>query len=119
LIFESPCILRLNAANLCNAKNRSPEQHEQADRRKRQIAEQLGAPRSWGQLDRGSCRLAAGEDYQRQKRRGTSHKWGKDHLGFVCKHIELDSVTHLRRLIELNIADHDELERELGALMGD
>ena len=42
-----------------------------------------------------------------------------NHLGFVCKHIELDSVTHLRRLIELNIADHDELERELGALMED
>ncbi|HEX8589173.1 PilZ domain-containing protein [Pseudomonas sp.] len=41
-----------------------------------------------------------------------------NHLGFVCDNIELDSVTHLRRLIELNIADHDELERELGALMG-
>jgi hypothetical protein len=40
-----------------------------------------------------------------------------NHLGFVCDNIELDSVTHLRRLIELNIADHDELERELGALM--
>jgi hypothetical protein len=40
-----------------------------------------------------------------------------NHLGFVCENIELDSVTHLRRLVELNIADHDELERELGALM--
>ncbi|WP_447651833.1 PilZ domain-containing protein [Pseudomonas abietaniphila] len=40
-----------------------------------------------------------------------------NHLGFVCKHIGLDSVTHLRRLIELNLADHDELERELAALI--
>ena len=38
-------------------------------------------------------------------------------LGFVCEHIGLDSVTHLRRLIELNLADHDELERELAALI--
>lgn len=41
----------------------------------------------------------------------------KDQLGFVCEHIGLDSVTHLRRLIELNLADHDELERELAALI--
>jgi hypothetical protein len=40
-----------------------------------------------------------------------------NHLGFVCEHIGLESVTHLRRLIELNLADHDELERELGALI--
>ena len=39
------------------------------------------------------------------------------HLGFVCEHIGLESVTHLRRLIELNLADHDELERELAALI--
>ncbi|MEQ7921051.1 PilZ domain-containing protein [Xanthomonas sp. WHRI 1810A] len=40
-----------------------------------------------------------------------------NHLGFVCEHIGLESVTHLRRLIELNLADHDELERELAALL--
>jgi hypothetical protein len=40
-----------------------------------------------------------------------------NHLGFVCEHIGLESVTHLRRLIELNLADHDELERELAALI--
>lgn len=39
------------------------------------------------------------------------------HLGFVCKHIDLDSIAHLRRLVELNLADHDELERELAALV--
>lgn len=40
-----------------------------------------------------------------------------NHLGFVCEHIGLESVTHLRRLIELNLADHEELERELAALI--
>ncbi|AHL36030.1 MULTISPECIES: PilZ domain-containing protein [Pseudomonas] len=39
------------------------------------------------------------------------------HLGFVCEHIDLDSIAHLRRLVELNLADHDELEREFAALI--
>ncbi|KFE56710.1 PilZ domain-containing protein [Pseudomonas syringae] len=38
-------------------------------------------------------------------------------LGFVCEHISLESISHLRRLIELNLADQDELERELAALI--
>lgn len=38
-------------------------------------------------------------------------------LGFVCEHIDLDSISHLRRLIELNVGDQEELERELGALL--
>ena len=42
---------------------------------------------------------------------------GKDRLGFKCLHIGLESIQHLRRLIELNLADAQELERELGALI--
>ena len=38
-------------------------------------------------------------------------------LGFVCTHIGLESISHLRRLIELNLGDPAELERELGALL--
>lgn len=38
-------------------------------------------------------------------------------LGFVCEHIDLESISHLRRLIELNLGDQEELERELGALL--
>jgi hypothetical protein len=38
-------------------------------------------------------------------------------LGFVCLHIGLESIEHLRRLIELNLGDVEELERELGALI--
>ena len=43
----------------------------------------------------------------------------EDHgqLGFVCRHISLESIERLRRLIELNLADEAELERELGALI--
>jgi hypothetical protein len=39
-----------------------------------------------------------------------------DQLGFVCAHIGLDSISHLRRLIELNLGDQAELDRELRAL---
>ncbi|MFP6833023.1 Cyclic diguanosine monophosphate-binding protein [Pseudomonas fluorescens] len=41
----------------------------------------------------------------------------KGQLGFVCRHISLESIQRLRRLIELNLADEAELERELGALI--
>ena len=40
----------------------------------------------------------------------------QDHLGFVCRHIDLDSISHLRRLVELNLGDESLLERELAAL---
>ena len=38
-------------------------------------------------------------------------------LGFVCKHISLESIERLRRVIKFNLGDPEELERELGALM--
>ena len=39
-----------------------------------------------------------------------------DRLGFLCQHIDMDSITHLRRLVELNLGDPALLERELEAL---
>jgi hypothetical protein len=38
-------------------------------------------------------------------------------LGFHCERIDLDSITHLRRLVELNSGDPALLERELQALV--
>lgn len=38
-------------------------------------------------------------------------------IGFCCTHIDLESITHLRRLLELNIADEEQLNRELSALV--
>ncbi len=39
-----------------------------------------------------------------------------DQLGFVCRHIDLDSISHLRRLVELNLGSEELLERDLTAL---
>ncbi|MBU0746413.1 MAG: PilZ domain-containing protein [Gammaproteobacteria bacterium] len=38
------------------------------------------------------------------------------HTGLLCRGIDLDSVTHLRRLIELQLGDPALLERDLGEL---
>lgn len=45
------------------------------------------------------------------------HRQG-EHLGLACREIDLDSMTHLRRLVELNLADEQTLNRELNALAG-
>ena len=40
----------------------------------------------------------------------------ESHIGFHCDHIDLDSVTNLRLLVELNLADEAMLERELASM---
>lgn len=39
--------------------------------------------------------------------------------GLLCISIDIDSVTHLRRLVELNLGDPVLLERELSALIAE
>lgn len=39
-----------------------------------------------------------------------------DHTGLHCDHFDLDSATHLRRLVELNVGDDEILNRELSQL---
>lgn len=39
--------------------------------------------------------------------------------GLLCQIIDLDSITHLRRLVELNLGDPQLLERELSALVAE
>lgn len=40
-------------------------------------------------------------------------------LGLRCLHIDIDSIAHLRRLLELNLGDADLLERDLEQLLAD
>lgn len=39
-----------------------------------------------------------------------------DTIGFECEQIDLDSITHLKRLVELNLGDDAMLHRELASL---
>lgn len=41
------------------------------------------------------------------------------YVGLACNNIDLDSATHLRRLVELNLGKPQLLERELAALVGE
>jgi len=40
-------------------------------------------------------------------------------IGLACREIDLDSITHLRRLLELNLGAPELLQRELAALISD
>jgi hypothetical protein len=42
-----------------------------------------------------------------------------ERVGLHCEEIDLDSITHLRRLLELNLGDADLLNREFAALIAD
>ena len=39
-----------------------------------------------------------------------------EHIGFRCTHIDLNSISELRRLVELNLGDSSLLDRDLDAL---
>lgn len=38
-------------------------------------------------------------------------------IGFECENIDIDSITHLRKLVELNLGDTTLLDRELSELV--
>jgi len=42
-----------------------------------------------------------------------------DRAGFLCRRIDIDSLSHLRRLLELNLQDPHLAERELHQLVED
>lgn len=42
-----------------------------------------------------------------------------DDIGLQCNAIDIDSVTHLRRLVELNLGDEKQLNKELSQLTKD
>ena len=41
---------------------------------------------------------------------------GEDEMGLQCNAIDIDSVTTLRRLVELNLGDDEQLNKELSQL---
>ena len=41
-----------------------------------------------------------------------------EHIGFQYQNMDLDTATHLHRLIELNLGDEKLMERELAELAG-
>jgi len=46
-----------------------------------------------------------------------AHVGDNNTVGIRCESIDLDSISHLRRLVELNLGDPELLNRELSALV--
>lgn len=66
-----------------------------------------------------SLRVRLGEPESSIRMQGTLAHIEGLYAGLTCRNIDLDSVTHLRRLVELNLGDPALLERELGALVAE
>lgn len=67
--------------------------------------------------DRCQIHLALSPEVAIQMATVVTHVEGRK-LGLRSEHTDLDSITHLRRLVELNAGDPDLLDRELSALLG-
>ena len=77
----------------------------------------IGTPRDWnGDPDLPFEALIELGNEARVKMEVVLTRTQPQSLGFVCRHIDLESISHLRRLIELNLGDEQLLERELAAL---
>lgn len=68
------------------------------------------------QGDRCQLHLQLGEDVAINMWTTAAHVEGH-RVGLYCDHIDLDSITHLRRLVELNAGNSQLLDRELSELL--
>jgi c-di-GMP-binding flagellar brake protein YcgR len=79
----------------------------------------LERPKHWatttGQKVTISITLDQEEEFSIQMEAEVAHT-EESRVGLHCKHIDMDSITNLRRLLELNLGDPGLLERELASL---
>jgi hypothetical protein len=78
----------------------------------------LNVPPQWPVHVGDACRvdLNLANDVEIAMRAVVAHVEGR-HVGLHCEDIDLDSMTHLRRLVELNVGDSALLDSELAALL--
>ncbi len=72
------------------------------------------------QLEKGqpvSLYLLLSDDETEIRMDGQVAHQEQGHLGIVCNHIDVDSASHLRRIVELNTGSETLLEREFDALV--
>lgn len=79
----------------------------------------LSSPAGWSGAPGDICALRipldAGAETEICMQATVAHT-GNGRIGLKCHEIDIDSLTHLRRLVELNLANEDLLQRELGTL---
>jgi len=79
----------------------------------------LAVPENFGECPECSCRLmlSLNNTDATIMMVGNIIDHKTEHLGFRCDHIDLDSITHLKRMVELNLGNESLLERELSELL--
>jgi len=78
----------------------------------------LTTPTNWAgetQLDRCSLEVQLDNNTTLSMQGAIVHG-GNGNLGLRCDHIDIDSISHLKRLVELNLGDEGLLKRELAEL---
>lgn len=80
----------------------------------------VDVPAAWpgGQDDHCQLRLHLAPQTTINMSTTVTHIDGR-RVGLRCDNIDLDSIMHLRRLVELNAGDAELLDRELSALLHD
>ena len=80
----------------------------------------IAAPNNWDG-ERGDEYLLevflAGEDIKIDMNVSVAHG-GDGRIGFHCEFIDIDSISHLHRLMELNMGNEEQLEREISEMIG-
>lgn len=80
----------------------------------------IEAPRGWRGARGDEFLLEvflAGEDIKIDMNVSVAHiEDGR--VGFHCEFIDIDSISHLHRLMELNLGDEVQLEREISEMLG-
>ncbi|MDH5651391.1 MAG: PilZ domain-containing protein [Gammaproteobacteria bacterium] len=79
----------------------------------------IAAPAGWhGQRGDGFNLelLLAGDDIKIEMDVSVAHV-EKSRIGFYCRHIDIDSISHLHRLLELNLGSEELLDREMAEML--
>ncbi len=66
--------------------------------------------------DKAVLKLTLSDDITQIEVQGEIIHVHKEHIGMLCEHMDIDSASHLRRIVELNTGSSELLERELDAL---
>lgn len=75
-------------------------------------------PPSWNGKAGDSCllKISLGDDEAQIKMQTSVVHIEIHRIGLICINIDIDSITYLRRFVELNLGNQELLNRELGAL---
>jgi len=79
----------------------------------------ISMPQNWNQAVHSSflIDINVAENVFEIRMEGTVTHVDEQSVGLRCDHMDIDSASHLRRLIELNIGNEETLNRELSALI--